>query len=71
MSFKGLNFNFIIAAVTIAVGLLVCMAVTTTLNAASYSPITSVTTALAQQMIEVQAGGGNATDPLTKYTHKR
>ena len=52
MSFKGLNFNFIIAAVTIAVGLLVCMAVTTTLSAASYSPIASVTTAPAQQMID-------------------
>ena len=71
MSFKGLNFNFIIAAVTIAVGLLVCTAVTTTLNAASYSQIASVTTALTQQMSEIQAGGGNATDPLTKFTPQK
>jgi len=47
------------------------MAVTTTLSAASYSPIASVTTAQAQQMIEVQAGGGNATDPLTKFTPQK
>ena len=66
MSFKGLrSFNFIIAAVTIVVGLLVCMAATTT--AAPYSSLASVFTAQAQQMIEVQAGGGNATGPLTQF----
>ncbi len=44
---------------------------TTTLSAASYSPIASITTAQAQQMIEVQAGGGNVTDPLTKFTPQK
>jgi plastocyanin len=35
--------------------------------AAPYSPIDSFSTAQAQQMIEVQAGGGNAIRPLTKF----
>ena len=64
------SFNFIIiAAAIIVVALLVGIAVTTT--PPPYSTIASVSTAEAQQMIEVQAGGGNATDPLTKFTPQK
>ena len=41
------------------------MAATTT--AAPYSSLASVFTAQAQQMIEVQAGGGNATATLNQF----
>jgi plastocyanin len=72
------SFNFIIIAVAIiVVALLVGMAVTTTTTTTptaappppspSYSTIASVSTAEAQQMIEVQAGGGNATAPLSQF----
>jgi hypothetical protein len=55
MPFKGpRSFNFIVAARTI-VALLVGIAAITA--AAPYSTIASVSTAEAQQMIEVQAGG--------------
>ncbi|MFL6472860.1 MAG: plastocyanin/azurin family copper-binding protein [Nitrososphaeraceae archaeon] len=66
MPFKGpRSFNFIIAATTMVVALLVGIAAITA--AAPYSTIASVSTAEAQQMIEVQAGGGNATAPLTQF----
>jgi plastocyanin len=68
MQFKApKSFEFIIvAAATIVVSLLVGVTATTT-TIAPYSPIASVSTAEAQQMIEVQAGGGNATGPLTQF----
>ena len=64
--------NFIIAAVIIVVALLVGMAAATTTTTPTvapppYSTIASVSTAEAQQMIEVQAGGGNATAPLSQF----
>jgi len=61
------RFNSIIAAdlSIVVVVSLVCMATTTT--TAPYSPIASVSTAKAQKMIEVKAGGGNATSPLTQF----
>jgi plastocyanin len=65
------SFNFIIiAAAIIVVALLVGMALTTTIPSAApapYSTIASVSTAEAQQMIEVQAGGGNATSLLSQF----
>ena len=65
------SFNFIIAVAIIVVALLVGMAsvTTTTPNSAPppYSTIASVSTAEAQQMIKVQAGGGNATAPLSQF----
>jgi hypothetical protein len=56
------HLNSILAGATILVASLVCMATTTT-AAARYNPIAYVSTAEAQQMIEVQAGGGNAQLP--------
>ena len=74
MSFKlPTSFNFIIiAAAIIVVTLLVGMAATTTTTTPTsapppYSTIASVSTAEAQQMIKVQAGGGNATAPLSQF----
>ena len=67
------SFNFIIiAAAIIVVTLLVGMAATTTTTTPTsapppYSTIASVSTAEAQQMIKVQAGGGNATAPLSQF----
>jgi plastocyanin len=67
------SFNFIIiAAAIIMVTLLVGMAAVTTTTTPTaapppYSTIASVPTAEAQQMIEVQAGGGNATAPLSQF----
>ncbi len=69
MPFKALrssNFGIVIVTVTIIAGLVVCIAATLPI-AAPHSPIASFSTAQAQQMIEVQAGGGNAIAPLTKF----
>jgi len=78
MTFKGpKSFKFIfVAPATVAVLLLVGMTAvaattTTTTATAPYSPKASVPTAEAQQMIEVQAGGGNATGPLTQFVPEK
>ena len=70
------SFNFLITAAVIIVVLLFGIIVTTTTTtAAPYSPIGYVSTAeaevLQQQMIKVQGGGGNATDPLMKFTPQK
>jgi plastocyanin len=67
MSFKEpRSFNFIIVSTTI-VALLVGIITAITTAPYSSSPIAFVSTAQAQQMVEVQAGGGNATAPLTQF----
>jgi len=67
MSFKEpRSFNFIIVSTTMVALLIGIIAAITT--AAPYSsPIAFVSTAQAQQMVEVKAGGGNAIAPLTQF----
>lgn len=55
------SFNFIIVSTPIVALLAGIIAAITT--APYSSPIVFVSTAQAQQMVEVQAGGGNATAP--------
>jgi plastocyanin len=62
-------FNSVIAGIGIAEAVvvsLICMVAVTT-TTAPYSPIAFVSTAKAQQMIEVKAGGGNGTNPLMQF----
>jgi hypothetical protein len=70
MQFKEVRcVNSVIAGIGIVgaiVILLICMAAVTT-TTVPYSLITSVSTAKAQQMIEVKAGGGNAAAPLNQF----
>jgi hypothetical protein len=71
MQFKEVRcVNSVIAGIGIVgaiVILLICMAAVTTTTTVPYSLITSVSTAKAQQMIEVKAGGGNAAAPLNQF----
>lgn len=66
MSFKEpISSNFIIVSTTIVALLVGIITVITTTPYSS--PIAFVSTAKAQQMVEVQAGGGNAKAPLTQF----
>lgn len=66
------RFNYGIAYLSISVvTLLVCMAAATTTTTIPYSPIASVSTAEAQQMIKVQAGGGNATASFDQFIPRK
>lgn len=71
MPFEGpRRFNPVIAGVTMVAALLVSMVASTAITTTA-RPVAFVSTAKAQQMIEVKTGGGNATAPLTEFIPKK
>jgi plastocyanin len=60
------NYGIIYSGIAV-IASMICMTAATTTTTIPYSSIASVSIAMAQEMIKVQAGGGNATAPLTQF----